>query len=114
VLAAGNVVYEVDLEVDADIAPGFRDWLRAHVRELLALPGFLDARVLEVREPAPGGGRVGLCVQYRLRDDAALQAYLRDHAPRMRAAGIERYGDRFTARRRILDAARPVDARRED
>jgi hypothetical protein len=102
VLAAGNVVYEVDLEVDADIAPGFRDWLRAHVRELLALPGFLDAAVFDVRDPVPEGGRVGLYVQYRLRDDAALQAYLRDHAPRMREAGVARFGTRFRASRRVI------------
>jgi hypothetical protein len=99
---AQGVVYEVNLEVDGDVAGAFRAWLRDHVRELLALPGFLGARVFEVRDPVPGDGRAGLCVQYRLRDDAALQAYLRDHAPRMREAGVAKFGSRFRAARRVM------------
>jgi hypothetical protein len=99
---AGRVVYEVNLEVDADVAPAFRAWLATHVRELLALPGFLGARVFEVRDPVPEGGRTGLCVQYRLQDDAALSAYLRDHAPRMREAGVARFGSKFRASRRVM------------
>jgi hypothetical protein len=37
-----------------------------------------------------------------LRDRAALDDYLREHAPRMRAEGIARFGDRFRAERRVL------------
>ena len=47
-------------------------------------------------------GKIRRIVQYRLRDQAALDAYLRDQAPRMRAHGVERFGDRFTAGRRVL------------
>ena len=32
----------------------------------------------------------------------ALQAYLRDHAPRMREDGLARFGGRFRAQRRVL------------
>jgi hypothetical protein len=99
---SAGVVYEVNLEVDGEVADAFRGWLRDHVRELLALPGFVGARVFEVRDPVPEGGRVGLCVQYRLRDGTALQAYLRDHAPRMREAGVAKFGSRFRAARRVL------------
>jgi hypothetical protein len=41
-------------------------------------------------------------VQYRLIDAAALEAYLRDHAPRLRADGVARFGERFRAQRRVL------------
>lgn len=95
-------VYEVDIEVDAGIADAYRAWLDAHVREILALPGFTGASVMEVVDPAPAAGSVALCVRYRLRDAAALEAYLRDHAPRLRADGVARFGGRFRARRRIL------------
>ena len=97
------VTYEVNLQVDAAIAGEYRAWLHAHVAELLALPGFLDATVSDVREPVEPG-RVGLCVHYRLRDEAALDAYLREHAPRMREAGVARFGGRFSATRRVLVA----------
>jgi hypothetical protein len=99
--AAAKVVYEVTLDVDAAIANEYRAWLNRHTAELLALPGFLDARILDLLEPS-SPGRVGLCVQYTLRDREAYDAYLRDHAERVRGDGIARFGDRFTATRRVL------------
>ncbi|MCW5579913.1 MAG: DUF4286 family protein [Luteimonas sp.] len=104
--ADGVLVYEVNLDVDAGIAGEYRAWLEAHVRGMLALPGFASAHVFEVLEGAPGDGDLHLCVHYILRNAAALEAYLRDHAPRMRAEGVARFGDRFRASRRVL---RPTD-----
>lgn len=43
-----------------------------------------------------------LCTQYRLRDAAALATYLREHAPRLRADDMEKFGGRFRADRRVL------------
>jgi hypothetical protein len=103
--ATGEVLYEVNIDLDAGIEAAYRAWLRGHVAEILALPGFVDARVFDVVEPA-GGGRIGICMQYRLQDEAALQAYLERHAPRLRAEGVARFGDRFAATRRVLRAAR--------
>ena len=100
-----GLVYEVNLEVEAAIAADYRDWLRGHVAEILALPGFLDARTFEVLDPAPTAGRIALCVQYRLTDAAALDAYLREHAPRLRADGVARFGERVRAQRRVLREA---------
>ena len=99
--AAAEVVYEVDLDVDVAIAADYRSWLETHVRQMLALPGFVSAEMFEVIEPVYAG-RVGVCVHYRLRDAAVLEAYLRDHAPRMRAEGAARFGGRFRASRRVL------------
>ena len=97
-----GLVYEVNLEIEDVIAADYRDWLRGHIAGILALPGFLGATVSEVLDPAPPAGFAGLCVQYRLESEAAYAAYLRDHAPRMRAEGEARFGGRFRARRRVL------------
>lgn len=96
------ILYEVNVSLDAAIEGDYRAWLDAHVREILALPGFTGARIFDVTEPEPDAGRITLCVQYALRDAAALNAYLRDHAPRLRAEGVARFGDRFRAQRRVL------------
>lgn len=96
------VIYEVNLDVDAAIRADYLAWLRAHVAEIRALPGFTGAELLEVFDPAPADGRFALCVQYRLVDAAALDTYLREHAPRLRADGTARFGDRFQARRRVM------------
>jgi len=97
------IVYEVNLAIDRDIAEAYRAWLSTHVAEILRLPGFVDARILDVLEPAPDATRFAMCVQYTLRDRAALDAYVRDHAPRMRGEGEARFGGRFHATRRVLE-----------
>lgn len=96
------VIYEVDLEVERAIESEYRAWLDAHVAEILALPGFLGASRFERLDPPAPEGRFALVVQYRLRDAAALDAYLAEHAPRLRADGLARFPDRFSARRRVL------------
>jgi hypothetical protein len=98
------ITYEVNLFVQRAIEPGFRTWLDAHVREILALPGFTGARVYERLEPPPAEGELVLCTQYHLADEAALANYLREFAPAMRADGLDRFGDRFRAERRVLKA----------
>lgn len=97
------VFYEVTLHVQAGIADDYAAWLRGHVDEMLALPGFLHADVARQAEPAPAGDEVVFCCRYRLVDADALQAYLREHAPRMRADGVARFGDGFRASRRVLE-----------
>lgn len=100
-----SLVYEVNLQVRRGIEAEYRAWLDAHVREILALPGFTGATMFERLEPAAAPGEFSLCVHYRLRDQAALADYLREHAPRLRAEALERFGDGFRADRRILQAS---------
>ncbi len=96
------IIYEVNLTIDVAIIDDYRGWLQSHVDEILQLPGFLDARILEVLDPAPASGQVGLCVQYTLDDRASLERYLIEHAPRMRREGSDRFDGRFLAHRRVL------------
>jgi hypothetical protein len=105
VSASGEVIYEVNLDVDAGIEADYRAWLRDHVARMLALPGFVDARTAEVLDPAPAPGRVVFCVHYRLRDEAALQDYFDRHADGMRGDGMARFGGQFRASRRVLRVA---------
>ena len=98
------VGYEVTLHVDAAIADAYLAWLQGHVAQMKALPGFTGGRAWRVLEPAPAAGEVVFCCLYELRDADALEDYLREHAPRMRADGIHRFGDRFRASRRVLGA----------
>lgn len=100
-----SVVYEVNLDVDAAVAGDYRRWLDGHVAEILALPGFTGACIREVIDPPAREGRVALCVQYTLVDGQSLEAYLRDHAQRMRGDGVARFGGRFEATRRVLRVA---------
>jgi len=99
-LPSRGIVYEVDLEADADIEAPFDTWLRDHIADMLQFDGFQSAEILEDRAAPPG--RIRRIVQYRLRDQQALDAYLANHAPRMQAAGVARFGNRYATERRVL------------
>jgi hypothetical protein len=102
----GPVTYEVNLVPDPAIEDEFDEWLDAHVVEMLRLPGFLTA---VVRRAETDGG-IQRTVQYELRDRESLDAYLRDHAAAMRQDGVDRFGPRFRASRRILDHGHRLSA----
>jgi len=95
-----SVLYEVSLEADAEIAGPFDTWLRDHIADMLQFDGFRSAEILDDAAAPPG--RIRRVVQYRLRDALALDDFLANHAPRMRAQGVARFGERFTAERRVL------------
>lgn len=84
------------------IADEYRAWLAIHVGQMLALPGFVEARIFDVVDPPPAHGEIALCVHYTLHDRAALDDYLRLHAPRLREEGVARFGRHFRAQRRVL------------
>ena len=97
------LVYEVNLEFDRAIEADYRAWLAIHMRDILALPGFTSAEVFEVLDPPPTAGRIGLSVRYFMRDRAALDDYQREHAPKLRAEGLKRFGEEgVRIRRRVL------------
>ena len=95
-----TVLYEVNLDADAAIAGPFDTWLRDHIADVLQFDGFLSAEILD--DDTASEGRIRRIVQYRLRNQAALDAYLREQAPRMRAQGVEKFGESYTAQRRVL------------
>lgn len=96
------VIYEVNLAVDADIAEAYAAWLAPHIDEVLAVPGFVSAEWWTVEADRQPGDRVRWCVQYRVESRAALRDYLDHHAARLRGDGLDRFGGRFDATRRIL------------
>lgn len=102
------ILYEVRIAIDQEFADEYRMWLDAHMREIVALPGFEFAEML--REEANAGRAVFVC-HYWLEGRDALELYLREHAPRLRADGIARFGDRFSAERRVLELDRRIGHR---
>lgn len=49
----GQVIYEVNCDVDEDVAEDFLCWLRPHVEELLELEGFESAEIMKRETPKP-------------------------------------------------------------
>lgn len=100
------IVYEVRAAVDPAIAAEYRAWLDAHIREILAIEGFTEAELLS--EDSADGNTVWI-VRYHLDSREALETYLREHAARLRADGMARFGARFSVSRRVMELVRSFD-----
>jgi hypothetical protein len=95
-----GITYEVALQPDPEILADFEAWLEYHVDDMLALPGFTGASIHKAEDPESGAQlRV---VRYQLEDRTALDRYFEEFAPRMRAVGLAKFGNRFRASRRIV------------
>ncbi|MCZ6560332.1 MAG: DUF4286 family protein [Gammaproteobacteria bacterium] len=101
--AHGQLIYEVTLDVSPDILTEYDAWLEDHVAEMLTIPGFMSAEISHI-DPQEGqhDDWPRRCVRYRVAKQDVFDDYLQNHAPRMRALGVEKFGDQFRASRRIL------------
>ena len=106
------IIYEVSLCIPRHRQTEFTGWLATHVQEILRLEGFVAAQIVEPVTDAesrsdeghlpPRANEMSLVVLYWLRGQADLDHYVREHAPRMRADGVGRFGSELRSRRRVL------------
>jgi Domain of unknown function (DUF4286) len=96
------LIYEVNLTVQESIAGAYLEWLRRHIPEILSFDGFEYATLL-FGEAEPGMRLYS--VHYYVADRASLDDYFANHAATMRQDAIERFGDQFTASRRVFEVA---------
>ena len=85
--AASMVIYEITAEVREDLVPAYETFMRGtHIPDLLATGYFVGATF---SRGTPGRYRI----RYEARDLAALERYLADDAPRLRAHFDAQFGD---------------------
>lgn len=95
----GGVLYEVVISISPEIKDDYLSWLNPHVDEMLGFDGFKAAKIYVNSEDENE-----ITCLYWLRDMQAMQAYLDGPAQEMRADGVKRFGEKISARRRILTA----------
>ena len=99
------LIYEVNLEVDEDINFKVAGWLTEHINKMLTFKGFNMAQWF-FRKPEDEGrphiNKTLWTIQYLVEDRASLDAYLNEHAPTMREETVNKFGDKITSTRRVL------------
>lgn len=98
------IIYEVNVELDPAVAPAFDAWLAGHIEEVLSSAGFVRADLLAL-EPLREGPHLGWqrrTIQYRVRSSQDLDVYLEQHAARLRADALQRFGEGVHYERRVL------------
>lgn len=96
------VIYEVNLSIDEEIYSEYLVWLKEHVQQMLQFPGFIQASFFKP-EQEDNASQEKLTVQYQLESRDDLQKYFTEFAPKMREDGIRRFGNKFSAERRIFN-----------
>lgn len=96
------VIYEVNLTIKNEIFNDYYHWLVQHIEIMLRLPGFKKAEISKERLADTDTESTKLTVHYTLASEQALDDYLTNHSSTMRDEGINKFGDKFTAFRRIL------------
>jgi hypothetical protein len=76
-------------------------WLVPHIEHILEIDGMLETNVFAHSDNAQPN-KVLRTVQYKVSDKNSLDNYITNHAPAMRADGINKFGSKFSATRRIL------------
>ena len=99
-----SLIYEVNLEVNQNIAELFSDWLIAHIQEMLQFDGFSSAQWYSRQNlDEDNHNPVQLwTIHYQLSNRESYDRYIDNHAEEMRADGLERFGGQFQANRRLL------------
>ncbi|MGA9855200.1 MAG: DUF4286 family protein [Gammaproteobacteria bacterium] len=105
-MARNAVIYEVTVDADAGSSANLDAWLETHVHDMLQLPGFLDAKILRPKTQtasADSNMSVRRVVRYKLTSRTDLEHYFQEHAKRMRAEAVARFGQGLRTSRRVLD-----------
>lgn len=92
------IIYEVNIELHSDICESYKTWLITHVQQMLTFKGFIEAKILEEHQNPQT-----ITCSYTLDSQESLDNYLTHHAPTMRQEGIDKFGNQFTATRRIFN-----------
>ena len=95
-------IYEVNLEIEKDTADAFLHWLTSkHIAEMCESPGFIKGTVYRVEDTSET--HVRMTCAYEVESREALQRYLDVRAAVMRQEGLDLFGGKFTATRRMLE-----------
>ncbi|MCL9780219.1 DUF4286 family protein [Vibrio sp. S4M6] len=94
------ILYEVNLDISDSIYDDYMAWLTPHIKEMLKFEGFIKADIFHNTESEIGVKKV--TAAYLVDSEENLNHYLSEMAASMRSDGINRFGDKFSATRRVL------------
>ena len=99
---AREVVYSVTLRVSAAVVTEWVDWMRdVHIPEVMATGCFEAFEMRRCLEP-PDSNDPLYEIRYLCASLDQYRAYEENHAPALKAAHTERYGDRIQATRKLF------------
>ena len=96
------IIYNVTVNIDESIHDEWLTWIKEHIPEVLATGKFEGAKLTRVLVEEEMGG-ITYSVQYTSYSRAALDAYYKEDAERLRGDGMKRFADKMLAFRTELE-----------
>lgn len=97
------VIYNVTIKVEASIADAWLKWLlEEHVPAIVQTGCFIGYKLVRLLEIDDTEGPT-YAVQYSAESRADYNRYISVHAPSMRQASYDRWGDQFIAFRSVME-----------
>ncbi|OUR97893.1 hypothetical protein A9Q84_06770 [Halobacteriovorax marinus] len=93
------VEYEVTINVQEEIFDAYMIWLKDHIKEMLTIEGFSDAKYYNVDV----ANEKIVCVRYFVESKELLQKYLDETSKKMRKSYKNEFENKFSISRRILN-----------
>lgn len=94
-------IYNVTINVDESIHDQWMQWIKPHIKEVIATGKFVSAKITQVLVNEELGGTT-YSVQYTAKTREDLDRYYAEDAERLRADGLKLFGDKMLAFRTEL------------
>ncbi|EMR01774.1 DUF4286 family protein [Cesiribacter andamanensis] len=96
------ILYNVTVSIDPGIEKDWLRWMREiHIPDVMATRLFVDHKIFRLINEVEGGRTYA--IQYFALDINDIDAYLRDHAPRLRQMVTDRYGEKALSFRTLME-----------
>lgn len=98
------IIYSVTVAIDREIEDDWVAWMRdVHLDDVLATGCFERASFRRVLQPDLHRGRATYTTEYLCPSMERFETYEQEHAPRLRQDVLDRYAQRFSASRMLLE-----------
>jgi len=95
-------IYNVTVNVEASVSEDWVKWMKkVHMPDVMKTACFVDCQLLKVWAHEDSGPTYS--AQYRFLEIANIEEYQKHFAPALQADHRERYGDKCTAFRTVLE-----------
>lgn len=95
-------IYNVTVSIEKTLAEDWLNWMKnTHVPDVLKTGYFIDNKICRVLNVDDEGATYS--VQYTFNSIEEIEAYQKDHAPRLQAEHSKRYEGKYAAFRTLLE-----------
>ena len=97
------ILYNVTVNISPDVHDEWLEWMKAkHIPDVLATGLFIDGKIFKIKSTQPGEGDT-YSIQYFCKNMEDYEKYQKEHAPALQQEHTEKYKDKFSAFRTILE-----------